>query len=572
MSRAYRRSSQYMFGAVPVIHHKRSIHNLSHKHLLSTSMGRLTPILLEEVYPGDDFKVRANMVVRTSSAFLKPIMDNIFADIYFFYVPSRILYDDWEQIFGVAKPSQWTSPSYSVMPMIKTGVPDHSVVSSCSIADYFGLPVNADFMESGLGVSALPFRAYAKIFNDWFRDENLVDEVLIQTGGGGNDVEVFNDEPFSATNYTGMCANVAKLHDYFTQLLPKPQKGSSVQFPTVTQPAQVADVLTVSKNQPYNGIPLNFSSEQLLPMDDYPRLFGVLGNSGSGSTYQMGSARDTSSSGLDLSSAFMPSNLAAYVPAQQLGLFDVNDLRFAVQLQRMLEKDARSGSRYNEFIASHFNVTAPDARLQRSEYLGGKRVPVQIQQVAQTSQSSEDAPLGQVGAFSVTAGRSGYVHKGFVEHGYLIGLVAFRQFHTYQQGIRPFWRRFQREDFYDPIFAHLGEQPVYRSEIYANIPDDFDVVFGYKPPWEELRSSPNQISGQMRSEASQGFDVWHLGDNYTDAPVLGAEWITESTAGIDRVLSVESSVADNFICDFWFDEIAVRNLPTYGVPGLVDHD
>lgn len=272
---------------------------------------------------------------------------------------------------------------------------------------------------------------------------------------------------------------------------------------------------------------------------------------------------------LSSDSAYVPSNLHAKTSDLTLPSTSVNDLRFAFQMQRILERDAIYGTRLTEYIRSAFGVQAPDARLQRSEFLGGRRFPINVLQTVQTSSSTSQSPLGQVAGWSLTNGRSGYT-KGFTEHGFVIGVFILRQFHTYQQGIERFWWKKKRSDYLDPLFSSIGYQPVFDREIYADIGDESEI-FGYAPIYEDLRQRPNRISGQLSSMANEGLAIWHFGDEYDSVPILGQEFIEETSKFVDRTLSVSSSVVDQFIVDVYFKQRAIRVLPTYGMPGLIDH-
>ncbi|WP_214282020.1 major capsid protein, partial [Escherichia coli] len=252
---------------------------------------------------------------------------------------------------------------------------------------------------------------------------------------------------------------------------------------------------------------------------------------------------------------------------------NVNDLRFAFQLQKMLEKDARGGTRYREYLQSHFGVTSPDSRMQVPEFLGGARLPVSIEQVEQTTPGEGANTVGQVGAYSLSNGRSGFT-KGFVEHGFVIGVLCVRQHHTYQQGIEKFWTRNKRTDFYDPVFANIGEQPIYQSELYYDNSDTADysnTVFGYQEAWADYRYKPSRISGELRSTATNSMDIWHLGDNYANAPILGNQFLSETTEYLDRALAVPSTTANQFIIDIYTENEMIRPMPVYSVPGLIDH-
>lgn len=580
------KKSNYSYGAVPMVYHSRSKFDLSFSHKTTGNVGDLMPLYCQEIYPGDSFKCDANVVARVTSSFLKPVIDNLFCDVMFFFVPSRTVYNRFQEVFGENNESAYAQPEPVDVPVMSSGVDTGGnvpIIAPGSIGSYLGLPVGntpSDLFALG-GINVLPFRAFAKIYNEWFRDENLVAPVNIQFGEIGTN-EFANNNAFSSDNYTGMCPKVSKMHDYFTQVLPSPQKGDAVSVKLGRYNGGLFPVITsaTSTNQ-VDPVPLQFSfvNKDLTVADgNYP----IVSNTGSFSTPQPGSnASQSFTAGLHTSVSTMatlepeavyPSNLSTVVPAVDIGGTSVNDLRFAFQLQKMLERDAIFGTRYTEYLQGHFGVTSPDARLQRSEFLGGRRFPLNVFQQTQTSQATSDSPLGNVAGWSLSNGRAGYT-KGFTEHGYVIGVVCVRQFHTYQQGVEKFWWRKKRTDFLDPLFTTIGYQPVYKKELDATYSSDVqeDTVFGYAPAFEDLRCRQNRISGQLSSASKNGLDIWHFGDYYANPPVLGQQWIEETSTYVDRALSASSSVVDNFIFDIYFKQYAIRVMPTYGMPGLIDH-
>lgn len=558
-----RRRSNYRYGSVPMVYHSRSRFDLSYSHKTTLNVGDLIPAYLQEIYPGDTFKCDASIVARATSSFLKPVMDNLFCDVMFFFVPSRTLYRNWAEIFGENNQGAWARQSEVSAPILYTGVGDYTVQAG-DLASYLGLPVGASRSRLGLqgGINALPFRAYAKIYNEWYRDENLVDPVNISLGFNDTVAETLNGNPFGPNNYTGKPAKVAKMHDYFTQLLPSPQKGDAVPIGAAVFPSTVAPVSTTAEPNPFTGRASNL-------LWQFPNGGGVSGDFavgvGPSGTYRINGA-------VDAGSQIVPSNLVANIPATTLQGVNVNDLRYAFQLQKMLERDAIYGTRLTEYIQGHFGVTSPDARLQRSEFLGGRRFPLNVLQATQTSEATSSSPLGNVAGWSLSNGRAGYT-KGFTEHGFVLGMVCVRQFHTYQQGVEKFLWRKNRVDYLDPLFTTIGYQPVFTKEVYGGFGSDVnsDTVFGYAPAFEDLRCRQNRISGQLATASNEGLDIWHFADNYTSPPVLGQEWIEETSAYVDRALSVPSETVDNFIFDIYFKQYAIRVMPTYGEPGLIDH-
>lgn len=553
--------SNFSFNSTPMIKHSRSRFDLSHTVKTSGNVGTLYPFDVQEVYAGDTFKVKTACVSRLSSEFIKPVMDSLFLDVYYFFVPSRLLYDRYPEVFGENKRGKWALTEKVSVPVVSGTVPEKT------IGDYMGLPTK---IVLGKPVSVLPFRAFAKIYDDWFRDENNVDPVQLQKGERTAS-EVFNPADFAPNNYFGKPPKVAKLHDYFTSCLPAPQKGDAVDLPL----AGPAPVFAGDPHLPIgvSAQPLTFSTvaNNKVISATYQNGYNFVNGNYQGLTTLSGSSGgiEAPNPGID---GFTPSNL--YADLSDVSGVSVNDLRFAFQYQKMLERDARGGTRYVEYLQSHFGVFAGDYRLQRSEFLGGRRSPISIHQVVQsTGANSDSSPLGAVGAYSHSNSNSRFT-KGFTEHGYVIGVYCIRQFHTYQQGIERFWTRSERSDFFDPVFSNIGEQPVYKYELYGSTPstEDSPNVFGYNEAWADLRRRQAHVTGQMRSNSINSYDVWHFADNYSNAPVLGAQFIEETPVYVDRSITVPSTSNDQFLLDFYIQNIAYRPLPTYSVPSLIDHN
>lgn len=535
---------------VPIPRFPRARFNLSHSVTTSMDVGTLYPIDWQEVVPGDVFKCRAFDVSRVTSSFLKPVMDNLFLDVYHFFVPHRLVYDDFEKVFGNPNPSAYTDNDLAEIPMISG-----PAIQVGSIADYLGLPVGAT-IPSENPVSLLPFRSFALIYDKYFRNENTTDEIFIQKGTM-QPSEVLNNNAFGPNNYTGRPPKVNKYKDYFTSCVPNPQKGAPVGFNLGT----FAPV--VPRNQQID--PLS-TDDPLVSLRTYTG--GTVGNAILGANNGSNLYTVTAPAASIFGASVYPSNL--YADLTNANAITVDDLRLAFAYQKMLERDAIYGSRYNEYLYGHFGVHIPDAYIQFPQYLGGGRTPLNIVQVAQTSQGTEESPLGNVGAYSWTNGRTGYSRK-FNEHGIVMTVACLRYRHTYQQGIAKKWRRKVREDFYDPLFSTIGQQPVYTTELYGMSSVSKDSVFGYREAWSELRSIPNSISGEMRSGATNSLDIWHFADNYSSAPTLSQSFTEETPAYVDRTLSVPSSSQDNFILNFYFDMSAVRKMPVYSMPSLIDH-
>ncbi len=539
------------FNNVATIKAPRSKFDLSYTNKTSASVGKLYPIYCQEIYPGDSFNCKTSFVARLTSSYLRPVMDNLFCDFYYFFVPSRLVFKDWAQIFGENDESAWAQTNETVAPVNL----DKMTCRSKTVADYLGLPVG----NIPKGVNILPFRAFAKIWDDWFRDENLQDPMYINTGDWTLE-EMLNNDDWSPNNYCGKLPYVAKFHDVFTSALPSTQKSLNPVY------VPLADFVPLSV------------TENLSLLGGTAKVSGNFTSNTSGGT--LGYTPGTVASNRSI--VGIPSGYSADaggVSGTNLGvnLADANvlsvpDMRYAFQLQRILERSARAGTRYTEYLLSAFGVQSPDARLQRSEYLGGKRVPLSVQQVAQTTRGSEDYDeLGSLGAFSLSNGQCGY-SKGFVEHGFVIGVMCIRQHHTYQQGIEKFWQRSDRFSYYDPALAHISEQPIYKSEIYAKGYDTLkDEIFGFQEAWYDLRNRMDIITGEMRSDAENSLDIWHYGDDYASAPFLNASFLKETPDYVDRTIAVPSTSLDQFIFDIYHKQFAIRRMPAYSIPGLIDH-
>lgn len=548
------------FGSLPSVSFNRSRFDLSHIVKTSMDVGYLYPISIREVIPGDSFKCDITALARVSSSFIKPVMDNAYIDIYSFFVPYRLCYDKAQQVFGKASPSMYVDEELEKFPTMPSG----TTIASGTVGDYLGLPVG----DVPAGVSVLPFRAFARVWNEWFRDENIVNETYVQPGEF-NDSEYPNNNPWSANNYTGGLPRVSKKKDYFTSCLPKTQKGNAVNL-SVGNIVGDAPVITTSTTHD-NGVQ-STAALQFRPVNgDMPvnsQSLGLFYSEGSQFLKAGYVASDPGGKAGDV----LPANLWADASRLKVSPVSVNDLRFAVQLQKMLERDARYGSRYNEFLLGHFGVSNPDSRLQFTEFLGGGRIPINVEEVRQTSQSTEQSPLANVGALSLSVGRSRF-RKGFTEHGYVLTVACIRTFHTYCQGVPRMFMRSERNDFYDPLWATLGEQPVYTNELYSlgkTVPLK-GQIFGYNEAWADYRYAPNILTGKMRTNLadSDSYSIWHFGDKYVNTPYLNQAFIEENSSNFKRTVSAPS--APDFLVDFAFKNEAIRVMPVASIPGLVDH-
>ena len=523
-------------------------------HKTTFNAGNLIPIYVDEVLPGDTFKMKMSSVIRMSTP-IYPVMDNANMDVYFFFVPNRLVWEHWKEFFGENNTTHWEQPVEYEVPQITAPAGGWA---KGTIADYMGIPT----LISNISVQALPIRAYCKIWNDWFRDQNLKDPAMISldetTTAGANTGDYVTNAEKGA-----LPLKVAKYHDYFTAALPEPQKGPEVTIsgvggymPVITKDELVKDT---QKNLKWYA-----------PGTTEESNFAI------GYTSQVNQRGANETKAASLGSGFTsvnpvaPANLWADMTTGTAT--SINALRQAFAIQRLYEKNARGGTRYIEIIKAHFGVQSPDARQQRSEYLGGTRIPINMDQVIQTSNSGDGiTPQGNTAAYSLTTFNESMFTKSFTEHGYIIGLTCIRTEHTYQQGIERFWSRKKMLDYYFPTLANLGEQAILNKEIYAQGTTTDDEAFGYQEAWAEYRYKPSRVSGAMRSNYQTTLDAWHYADKYTSQPILSSDWIDETSANIDRTLAVQSATEDQFIADFYFSCEATRPMPLYSIPGLIDH-
>lgn len=507
---------KHQFSKVPSVSIPRSTFDRSSGHKTTFNAGNLVPIFFDEALPGDTFNLKMSAFSRMSTP-LYPVMDNLYMDTFFFAVPLRLVWANFQKFMG-----EQDNPGDSTDYLVPTITSDVDGFNEESVYDYLGIPTKI----SGLEISALPLRAMNLIWNTWFRDQNLQDSLTVET----------DDGPDSESQYTLLSRG--KRHDYFTSCLPWPQKGDSIDLPLGTSAPVAHDANIGTDISVYSGATNSYRE-------------------------MTASTASLSASG----SAGVEAN-ALYADLSTATAATINQLRQAFQIQRLLERDARGGTRYTEIVRSHFGVTSPDARLQRPEYLGGGSTPVNINPVVTTNASVANG-VGDTGAYSTTSINNHGFTKSFTEHCIILGFANVRADLTYQQGLNRAWSRQTRYDYYWPSLAQIGEQAVLNKEIYAQGTGADDDVFGYQERYGEYRYKPSIITGAFRSNYTGTLDAWHLSQEFSSLPTLSDAFITDDPP-MSRVLATGASEPD-FIFDSFFKLRCVRPMPLYGVPGMIDH-
>lgn len=529
----------------------------------------MVPIYCDEVLPGDTARVRLNGLIRMSTP-IYPIMDNCYMDTYFFFVPCRLLWEHWENMFGENDTNYWAEKTEYSTPTCTIG--GTSGLANGSIGDYFGLPTE---IKNEIKVNALPARAYAMIYNEWFRDENVEAPLMLGYKKGDEATGEKDAKPYAVTPVNAPAATVnniearlyarapakaGKFHDYFTSCLPSPLKSEPVEI-SLTGNAPVGMYKNMELTE-YGTV----SGKRTIYFNDTKAI----------DSYVPGITNGQSANKPSMVSGSSSNNThvgdVAYLGADLNSVTGVSiqDLRMAIALQHIFEADARNGTRYREFLSGTWGVTSPDSRLQIPEYIGGQRIPINVNQVVQTSQTDTTTgqALGNTAAYSLTTCSKQMVDYAATEYGYIIGLAVVRVEHSYQQGLATKWTRGGRFTYYDPRLAALGEQPVYNREIYAQGTPEDNEIFGYQEAWADYRYKPSYVTGEMRSNYQTSLDAWHYADHYNALPHLSAEWIQEGTQNIDRTIAVTSAKSHQFLCDFYFTEDWYREMPIYSIPGI----
>lgn len=543
------RNNERHFNQIPEMKASRTRFNRDQTILTTFDSGKLIPFYVDEVLPGDTFNVNTSAIIRMTTP-KYPVMDDAFIDFYYFYCPNRILWDDFKQFMGEVEDTPWMPTKEYKVPKLLFNAGTQSEPFEGSILDYMGVPTKAiDPKNNNVEINALPVRAYVKIWNEFFRDENVENSATLKTTSenqsyeDGGDKEALQDTLNHAWK-GGRCLPVNKFHDYFTSCLPYPQRGPEVTLP-------------LDGNAPVKGYS-NLNYENVIKQTISPVMAGKLMDGGEVSVTRNFAVFENTQGGAGYLGADLSSVTA----------ITVNELRKAVAVQQYYEALARGGSRYREQVQALWDVTISDKTVQIPEYLGGGRYHVNINQIVQTSgqQTNTNTPIGETGAMSVTPINESSFTKSFEEHGFVIGVCCVRHNHSYQQGLERFWSRTDRLDYYVPQFANLGEQPVKKKEIMLTGTTSDEETFGYQEAWADYRMKPNRVSGKMRSNATGTLDFWHYADNYEKAPTLSQGWMTEGKDEIARTLIVQDE--PQFFGAIRVANKTTRRMPLYSVPGL----
>lgn len=564
------------FNQVPRLDITRSRFKRRQDVKLTMNAGQLIPFYVDEVLPGDTFSIDQAAIIRMTTPIF-PVMDNCYMDIYYFFAPNRILWKNWKRFMGENDSGPWAQTQEYTIPQINVnyGTAEKPTPYEGSLMDYMGIPTKIckGKDQSTFSVNALPFRAYAMIWQEWFRDQNVDNPAINSTGDEnvsyadnetkGMDSETPDIDYILQNAYRGgRPLPVNKFHDYFTSALPSPQKaGESVSIPLTGN-------APLGMYSPATGKVTINSAE----MKSIARDAGLLniGSTFNAADWDIGDG-PAADKGLAIgkNTQDIYNGITLGADLSTVNATTINQLRQAFQVQKYYEELARGGSRYREMIYSLFHTKISDKTVQIPEYLGGTRITINMSQVIQTSGTTAESPQGNTAAVSVTPYNGKMFTKSFEEHGYVIGVCCIRHEHTYQQGLERMWSRKTNLDFYYPVFANLGEQAILKKELYLTGTETDEQAFGYQEAWAEYRMKPNRISGKFRSNATGTLDSWHYGDNYKETPNLSQTWMKEGDSEIQRTLAVDNE--PQFIMDTVIDNTSVRPMPMYSIPGLVDH-
>lgn len=555
------RNNERHFNQIPEMKASRTRFNRDQTILTTFDSGKLIPFYVDEVLPGDTFNVNTTAIIRMTTP-KYPVMDDAFIDFYYFYCPNRILWDHFKQFMGEVEETPWMpTKTYKMPEIIIEGTSTNGLPYEGSVLDYMGVPTK---VKGTFKVNALPLRAYAKIWNEFFRDENVGNEAVVKTDDADVKYEDSSKEDIDSVLKIaykgGRCLPVNKFHDYFSSCLPYAQRGPDVTLPmTGNAPIRLGDG---------HGNYQNFKGavEMVLGQSSANNVPGSLVYANS--VGAPGEKKAMQYTGKETTSGELGAGGWMYADLESITAATINDLRKAVAVQQYYEALARGGSRYREQVQALWDVVISDKTMQIPEYLGGGRYHVNINQIVQTSgqQTNEDTPIGETGAISVTPINESSFTKSFEEHGFVIGVCCVRHNHSYQQGLERFWSRTDRLDYYVPQFANLGEQPIKKKEIMLTGTSSDEETFGYQEAWADYRMKPNRVSGKMRSNATGTLDFWHYADNYEKVPTLSQEWMAEEKKEIARTLIVQNE--PQFFGAIRVANKTTRRMPLYSVPGL----
>lgn len=557
------RNTDSHFGSAPMKDIKRSSFKRPCTHSTTFNTGEIIPILADEVLPGDTVKMHTASLVRMTTP-INPVMDNAWLDTYYFFIPRRLVWEHWKEFMGENNTDAWTQETEYSIPQLE--IPTGGWIKGTLGEKLYGIQGREG------SVDACYARAYVLCFNEWFRNQNITEPAELtkgdQTTTGSNGTDYVVD-----MQKGGQLAKAVKYADYFTRALPEPQKGPDIYLPLgLTAPIggsaevdpQLISVFPYPTNQ---ALPTGFTSIT----NEYRAALGATGGAGdphlvSFDHYgtKQGAGEAFQFKGMVAGQGITTDNL--YADLSMANGATINQLRQAFAVQKMYEIDARSGTRYTEILRAHFGVISPDGRQQRPEYLGGKRIPINITQVVQQSATDSTSPQGTTAAYSLTIDNHDDFTKSFDEHGILLGLAVVRTEHTYQQGIDRKFSRKNRTDFYFPTLANIGEQYIKNKEIFAQGTSEDEEAFGYQEAWAEYRYANNKVTGELNSDYAQSLDSWTYADDYSQLPTLSDDWIRETDQNVARTLAINSQ--DQWLANFYFDQTWIRPMPIYSIPSL----